>query len=103
MSLGLPAQRTTVLTIDGVEFKVRELTAAETYAIKEHVDAGQLDRATQLQIAYATDTPLDEVADWWRAVPSHTAEALSQAINDFMGDDQERTKSGPADVHAGGG
>lgn len=75
-----PARKETV-EIDGEFIPIRSLTRGEQAQMQQIVEGGlhwsELEMAV---IAAGTDTPLDEVREWYAATPGDVAEQLSDAI-----------------------
>jgi len=93
----LPKIQTTIETVDvgGELFDVRCLTRAEAARMQkmQAADAAK-DEMEITAVAMATDTPLDEVRDWYRATPGWAVEELLGHILRISRVDDGAQKSG---------
>jgi len=82
------------VTIDGEFIEIRGLTRAEAATLQKMVaDGVAWDHLERAVIAYGTEHPPDEVAEWYRTVPAHVADQLSSAIKTLSRLDEEAQKS----------
>lgn len=79
----VPTRRDTVM-IGDEKVEVRGLTRAESYEV-QRLTKTDVGKAEAVMIAHGTDTPLAEVQDWLRDVPSEAAGLLADAIVELSG------------------
>jgi hypothetical protein len=103
--VSLPKIPTTYEAVDvaGAVFDVRTITRAEAARFQkmQENEAGRDDLEIAV-IAAATDTPADEVADWYQKTPGWAVEALIGHIKRISRFDEEAQKSGGTGDSPGG-
>lgn len=89
-----PLEHRTV-TIAGADYDIREITRGEAAQIGALIqkDAPPAEWE-KLAIAFGTDTPLGEVAEWYDSTPANIAGQLVDAIQRLSHLDEGAQKSG---------
>ena len=89
-----PTRRETI-EIDGEFISLRSLTRAESARFQKAGAAGiAWDDLEMEVIAAASETPLDEVREWYETVPPDVVETITDAIRRLSGLTEEAQKSG---------
>lgn len=89
-----PTRRETI-EIQGEFIPLRSLTRAESARFQKAGAAGMAwDELEMEVIAAASETPLDEVAEWYQHVPPDVVEIITDAIRKLSGLAEEAQKSG---------
>lgn len=95
MALPKVPQAHRTVDVEGVLFDIRGLTRAEAAKLQKMVSddrpGGELEIA---MVAFGTDTPIDEVEDWYSATPAGAVGELLEAIRDLSKLDEGARKSG---------
>jgi hypothetical protein len=85
---------------DGEKVRVRSLTSPEMAEIQRIVADGDVVESEIIVLAYATDTPADEVRAWYGSVPRDAVQPLLDEIQRLVeARNEEASKSVPAGVH----
>jgi len=93
--MGLPKVERKSETVElpgGSSVDVRGLSRGEALELRELADAEGIGALEARMIAYATDTPAAEAAEWHRSAPSAVVDALVSAIARASGLDGELGK-----------
>lgn len=99
----IPAPRDTI-ELEGEFFEIRGLTRAEAARCQRMVEAkAHWSDLEIMVISCATDTPKDEVADWYEKTAGHVVNELVAAIRTLSRLDEGASKSGAESDSPGGG
>lgn len=84
-----------IVDVGGQIFEVRGLTRGQAARFKQMVDEkAPLSEIEILVLSYATDTPIDEVREWYEKVEQWVVEELSAHIRRVSRLDEGAQKSG---------
>jgi hypothetical protein len=106
VAVSLPKIHTTHETVDiaGSLFDVRVITRAEAARFSKMQDQdAPKDELEMAVISAATDTPLEEVRDWYGATPGWAVEELLGHVKRISRFTEEAQKSGGETDRPGGG
>lgn len=99
MTLPAVSTRTAYVDIgadDGTKVKVRSLTSPEMAVMQKAVQAGDPIEAEIILLAYATDTPIDEVRPWYETAPRDAVQPILDEVQRLVeGRNEEASKSVP--------